>query len=369
MQTMTIKEFEKLVSEGTWERTQDVDIIETDTQKVDVSTSEDEYEQKVILHSWGVATLKSECDGLLIAYTESFNFDNNMPDTFTHGTEGQDEVWELHGIGIPGVQVVDEDGDVLNAHELADYLDDSFSTIDYSELELKEITDIDDVDEDTDMGINDMETFTLEIDNEPSLRFTGELVANVASSDNQATGSSYSGQTGRWTELLLYKTTGGKFVCHQIGRTRWEGERDRFSGKVCKSLEEVKAFFGHRWLAKELYHEAKIDDVVDVEDCGSDISDKSFLLTTDELADAQYYASFGCPEWVGEPEFEPSPGGDEEPVVWICETDYTKSELDQLKRGEVAVEKIAALLKAIYSISGREEEFFERIGFYLPKES
>lgn len=122
--------------------------------------------------------------------------------------------------------------------------------------------DIKDIDVDED---SDMETFTLEIDNAPSVRFTGELVASAASSDNQAMGSSYSGQTGRWTELALYKTKGGKFVCHQVGRTRWQGERDRFSGKVCETLAEVQEFFGHRWLAKELYAEAGIDDAVEVE--------------------------------------------------------------------------------------------------------
>ena len=154
---------------------------------------------------------------------------------------------------------MDEDGNELNAHELADYLDSDFSGIDYSVLEIEQITDID-VDEDS-----DMETFILEIDNAPSVRFTGELVASAASSDNQAMGSSYSGQTGRWTELALYKTKGGKFVCHQVGRTRWQGERDRFSGEVCETIAEVKEFFGHRWLAKELYADASIDDVVEVE--------------------------------------------------------------------------------------------------------
>lgn len=110
-----------------------------------------------------------------------------------------------------------------------------------------------------------METLTLAVDNAPNIRFTGELVGSAASSDNQAVGRSYSGQTGRWTELSLYKTKGGKFICHQVGRTCWQGEHDRFSGKVCETLAEVKEFFGHRWLAKELYAEASIDDAVEVD--------------------------------------------------------------------------------------------------------
>lgn len=100
-----------------------------------------------------------------------------------------------------------------------------------------------------------MKTFTLEIDNAPSIRFTGELVASVEN-DNKS---------GRWTELALYKTKGGTFVCHQAGCSLWQGERDRFSGIVCDTLEEVKEFFGHRWLAKKLYAEAGIDDTIEVE--------------------------------------------------------------------------------------------------------
>lgn len=110
-----------------------------------------------------------------------------------------------------------------------------------------------------------METFVLRIDNEPNIRFTGELLAKSSSSDNNAAGSSYSGSTGRWTELALYKTKGGKYICHQIGYTRWQGERDIYSGEVCETLDEVKEFFGYRWLAKELYESAGIDDAIDVD--------------------------------------------------------------------------------------------------------
>ena len=46
-----------------------------------------------------------------------------------------------------------------------------------------------------------MEEFTIERDNGAALAFTGELIAKVSSSDNNASGSSYSGQTGRWQVL------------------------------------------------------------------------------------------------------------------------------------------------------------------------
>jgi hypothetical protein len=78
-------------------------------------------------------------------------------------------------------------------------------------------------------------------------------------------GSSYSGSTGRWTELRLYKTKSGKYICSCVGRTRWQGEHDRFSGSVCDSIDEVISFFGNGWLAKELYEEAKIDASIEIE--------------------------------------------------------------------------------------------------------
>lgn len=259
MKEMKMNEFMKLVSDGVWERSQDIEIVETLSQCRDISNAEDEYEQIEVPHTWGVATLKSECNGLALSYTEGFNFDVNMPHTFSSGTAGQSTVWELHTTGLDDIQVLDDDGDVVPPHELADYLDDSFSTIDYSELDLTETTDVD-VDKDS-----DMDTFTLEIDHAPDIRFTGELIASESSSDNNAAGSSYSGKTGRWTELFLYKTQGGKYICHQIGRTCWDGERDRYSGKVCDSTNEVIEFFGQGWLAKALYFEAKIENVLEVE--------------------------------------------------------------------------------------------------------
>lgn len=255
MKTISITEFETLVAHNDWQREQDHEVVKRLDRQVEEWDEENEsLDQIDIPHVWGWASKTSTRDGIKITYTEGFNYDECNPDSLSTGTEGQDDVWS-----VEGVVVVDEDSDELNAHELADYLNSDFSSIDYSVLEIEQVTNID-VDEDS-----DMETFTLEIDNAPSVRFTGELVASAASSDNQAMGSSYSGQTGRWTELALYKTKGGKFVCHQVGRTRWKGERDRFSGKVCETLAEVKEFFGYRWLAKELYANAGIDDSIEVE--------------------------------------------------------------------------------------------------------
>lgn len=110
-----------------------------------------------------------------------------------------------------------------------------------------------------------MEQYTVERDGARALKFTGEELASARSHADQAMGSSWSGSVGRWTELTLYKTKGGKYVCEKIERTQWQGERDRYSGATCDSTEEVMEFFGHGWLAKELYYNADIDDAEEVE--------------------------------------------------------------------------------------------------------
>ncbi len=254
--SISISEFENLIARNDWQREQDCDVVERLDRSVESWDEESQLLELVeIPHVWGWASKTSIMDGIKITYTEGFDYDECEPDSLSVGTEGQDDVWELEG-----VVVVDEDGDEIDAHELADYLDCEFSSIDYSVLEIEQTdTDIDiDIDED-----KEMEIFTLDIDNQPSLRFCGELLASAASSASRAVGS-YSGQTGRWTELELYITESGKYICHKIGRTIWAGERDRHSGKVCETLEEVKDFFGHRWLAKDLYADAGIDDAIEV---------------------------------------------------------------------------------------------------------
>jgi len=109
-----------------------------------------------------------------------------------------------------------------------------------------------------------MEQHVVERDGDRNIKFTGEMIASASSSANNAH-SDYSGSTGRWTELRLYRTKAGKFVCEQIGRTQWQGEKDRYSGAICETTDEVQDFFGHGWLAKDLYYAANIDTAEEVE--------------------------------------------------------------------------------------------------------
>lgn len=103
-----------------------------------------------------------------------------------------------------------------------------------------------------------MEKFTVQRDNARDLSFTGELLAKVSSSPDTAMGSSYSGGTGRWQVLSLYRTKSGKFICQRIDKTQWQGERDSYSAAVCGDYNQVVDFFGGGWLAKDLYEEAGV---------------------------------------------------------------------------------------------------------------
>lgn len=248
MKTMTIAEFEKLAASTNWKREQEHEVTDSFEREVN-----EEFRAKATYCS-GWAAKRSKLDGISITYQETFSYLECNLESFDSGTDGMDDVWS-----IQGVIVVDEDGDKLDAYDLADYLSEDFTAIDYTVLDIEQTTCID-IDEES-----DMETFLVEVDNKPNIKFTGEELAHSSSSDNQAMGSNYSGNVGRWSELTLYKTKGGKYICEQIGRTRWDGERDRKSGEVCETIEEVKAFFGHRWLAKELYDAAGISDTVEVD--------------------------------------------------------------------------------------------------------
>ena len=120
---------------------------------------------------------------------------------------------------------------------------------------------IDEIDLEEDV---EMETLIVERDDDRSIKFKGHVIARASSSGNSGM-HDFSGETGRWKELKLYKTVGGKFICEQIDATMWSGERNFTRGAVCDDKDEVIDFFGGDWLAKQLYAHAEIDDSIDVE--------------------------------------------------------------------------------------------------------
>lgn len=104
---------------------------------------------------------------------------------------------------------------------------------------------------------------TVERDDEPALTFTGVQIASARSFGDRGH-PDFSGSTGRWTVLKLYRTKGGKLVGARIERTQWQGEQDQHEGIVCETASEIVEFFGHSRLAKELYSEAEINTAIDV---------------------------------------------------------------------------------------------------------
>ena len=103
-----------------------------------------------------------------------------------------------------------------------------------------------------------MQTYTVKNDNGRDIKFTGDFIGYAATSDDSAR-SDYSGSLGRWTELILYRTSGGKYVASIVNHSNWDGERDSHDAVVCETQEEVIEFFGDGQLSKELYADAEID--------------------------------------------------------------------------------------------------------------
>ena len=90
--------------------------------------------------------------------------------------------------------------------------------------------------------------YVLENDNQPDMKFFGALLVDVS---EEPLGD-------RWTELALYLTKGGSFICHEIGHSKTNRERTKYKLKVCETFDEVKDFFGYGRLAKELYSKGNI---------------------------------------------------------------------------------------------------------------
>ena len=106
---------------------------------------------------------------------------------------------------------------------------------------------------------NDMETIELSRDDGPDVSFQGEQIASASSYNHQGP------RNIRWTELVLYRTAGGKFVCAEVGQTIWGGERTRRGVHIADSAAGLIESLSYGWLAKELYEKAGIDHAEIVE--------------------------------------------------------------------------------------------------------
>ena len=109
-----------------------------------------------------------------------------------------------------------------------------------------------------------MQEFTVKQTEGRALKFKGEKLASAETTANNASGK-YSGSTGRWTEYHLWQTSGGNYVGKIIHRTQWQGEHDLHEAKLLKSPQEVFGFFGDGALSQELYDEAGLEFVEEVD--------------------------------------------------------------------------------------------------------
>jgi len=104
-------------------------------------------------------------------------------------------------------------------------------------------------------AVETADVITVRRDNKPSLCFTGETVVHVTDSCRAPN------TPGCRTEMILYKTRSGKFVCSGIQHTACGSEQDTHNAVVCKDEADVIEFFGHGRLAQMVFDKAGIADV------------------------------------------------------------------------------------------------------------
>ena len=113
------------------------------------------------------------------------------------------------------------------------------------------------VDVDTVSTDNDYESITILRDNDKDIRFDGVLLAEVSSKD-------FNPGIKRYTVLALYRTRAGAHICEQVGCSDIDGEVERCSAHIADTIDDVLAYFGNGWLAKELYAVAGISAITHV---------------------------------------------------------------------------------------------------------
>lgn len=102
-------------------------------------------------------------------------------------------------------------------------------------------------------------SFKVNRTDERPLRFRGEKIAD-------ADGKWLNGrQQTRWTEIRIYRTTGGNLVGVIEDVTLWQGEHGSTAARVCRSEAELIEYLGTSELAKAAYAEAEIECVEEIE--------------------------------------------------------------------------------------------------------
>lgn len=200
---------------------------------------------------WGWICNKLVADGFSVAYQNSYEHQQGKPSTVTTSND----VPDLWIIDRQDFVVVDDDGDEISNSDLYEIISENtaIESLDLSVLG----------DDESECVDNNGETITVLRDNDLDIKFSGGPIGYASNSDNNCR-SDYSGQVGRWSEISLYRTTGGKYICERIDYTRWVGEKTGYAGAVCETDEQVVEFFGVGELAKQLYADAGIDCAVSI---------------------------------------------------------------------------------------------------------
>lgn len=277
MNKISVNDFKVIMSMAGWSHENTVETVDSQDREEHIYTNDgDIIETSYSEYVHGYANVVSIREDITVTYEEKWSFTKHDADSF----DADEGSWSLDG-----AMIVDEDGDEVDVNSVISEIDDfdsDFNFIDYCLLEITESQDVDVQEEDVER------TVTIECDNAPSIRFTGDRIAVAASSDNNASGSSYSGSTGRWTELELYKTDNDTYICHRVERTRWQGDKDYTTLETCNSLEAVIEFFGHDWLAKDLYENGDIASATYVDNEEATMSDDTITLRVDNKPDLRF---------------------------------------------------------------------------------
>lgn len=222
---------------------------------------------KTITYAWAYHTLSAQLpDGSSFEVGYPLNVEWSGSERARYSEEFKAVEGEgLDPISVTGLRLIDDDGEVLGVRDTDEVMREVFGER-LTSFDVEALLPPIEVEEIIEEGelMEGMEQITLSNPGAPDVRFVGKLVAQVSSSPDQAS-SYYSGSNGRYTILRLFRSRGGKLIAEQTGRTQWQGERDRIKVAVCDDEKAVIEFFGHGWLAKDLYEEAGISDVTDVD--------------------------------------------------------------------------------------------------------
>ena len=97
------------------------------------------------------------------------------------------------------------------------------------------------------------EMHTVRRDNNPNLKFKGHTIGLADSRTLNPNNDMY------WTELTLYFTTTGKYICEKKELSIVQGNKNSFAAEVFDYISDVVDFFGFDESAKDLYLSAGLE--------------------------------------------------------------------------------------------------------------